>query len=88
MCNGTPFTVEKISPRVRIELGPQDQYGAPGALGSNWLFTFAQVFQWCCWRPWDLRVSQRVKNVKSSSMLHQGAAVAQWLKRLPTDLAK
>ena len=21
MCNGTPFTVEKISPRVRIELG-------------------------------------------------------------------
>ena len=25
MCNGTPLTVEKISPRVRIELGPQDQ---------------------------------------------------------------
>ena len=23
--NGTPFTVEKISPRVRIELGPLDQ---------------------------------------------------------------
>ena len=25
MCQGTPFTVEKISPRVRIELGPLDQ---------------------------------------------------------------
>ena len=25
VCNGTPFTVEKISPRVRIELGPLDQ---------------------------------------------------------------
>ena len=25
MCNGTPFTVEKISPRVRIELGSLDQ---------------------------------------------------------------
>ena len=25
MCNGTPFTVEKISPRVRIELGPLDR---------------------------------------------------------------
>ena len=25
LCNGTPFTVEKISPRVRIELGPLDQ---------------------------------------------------------------
>ena len=24
MCNGTPFTAEKISPRVRIELGPLD----------------------------------------------------------------
>ena len=23
--DGTPFTVEKISPRVRIELGPLDQ---------------------------------------------------------------
>ena len=23
--NGTPFMVEKISPRVRIELGPLDQ---------------------------------------------------------------
>ena len=22
MCNGTPFTDDKISPRVRIELGP------------------------------------------------------------------
>ena len=25
MCNGTPFTIEKITPRVRIELGPLDQ---------------------------------------------------------------
>ena len=25
VCNGTPFTVEKISPRVGIELGPLDQ---------------------------------------------------------------
>ena len=25
VCNGTPFTVEKISPQVRIELGPPDQ---------------------------------------------------------------
>ena len=25
MCNITPFTVEKISPRVRIKLGPLDQ---------------------------------------------------------------
>ena len=25
VCNGTPFTVEKISPRVRVELGPLDQ---------------------------------------------------------------
>ena len=27
MCNGTPFTVEKISPRAGIELGPLDQTG-------------------------------------------------------------
>ena len=26
MCNETPFTVEKIPPRVRNELGPLDQY--------------------------------------------------------------
>ena len=25
VCNGTPFTGEKISPRVNIELGPLDQ---------------------------------------------------------------
>ena len=25
VCNGTPFMVEKISPRVRIELGLLDQ---------------------------------------------------------------
>ena len=25
VCNGTPFTVEKISSRVRIELSPLDQ---------------------------------------------------------------
>ena len=25
VCNGPPFTVEKISPRLRIELGPLDQ---------------------------------------------------------------
>ena len=25
LCNGTPFRVEEISPRVRIELGPLDQ---------------------------------------------------------------
>ena len=25
VCNGTPFTVEKITLRVRIELGPVDQ---------------------------------------------------------------
>ena len=25
VCNGTPFTVEKISPRAGIELGPLDQ---------------------------------------------------------------
>ena len=25
LCNGTSFTVEKISPRVRVELGPLDQ---------------------------------------------------------------
>ena len=25
VCNGTPFMVEKISPRVRIELSPLDQ---------------------------------------------------------------
>ena len=25
LCNGTPYMVEKISPRVRIELGPLDQ---------------------------------------------------------------
>ena len=25
VCNETSFTVEKISPRVRIELGPLDQ---------------------------------------------------------------
>ena len=27
MCNGTPFTFEKISPRAGIELGPLDQKG-------------------------------------------------------------
>ena len=25
LCNGTPFTVEKISPRAGIELSPLDQ---------------------------------------------------------------
>ena len=25
VCNGTPFTVEKIAPRAGIELGPLDQ---------------------------------------------------------------
>ena len=25
LCNGTPFMVEKISPRAVIELGPRDQ---------------------------------------------------------------
>ena len=25
VCNGTPFTVEKILPRAGIELGPPDQ---------------------------------------------------------------
>ena len=25
LCNGTPFTIEKVSPGVRIELSPQDQ---------------------------------------------------------------
>ena len=25
VCNGTPFTVEKISPRAGIELGPLEQ---------------------------------------------------------------
>ena len=25
MCNGAPFTVEKISPQVGIELGPLEQ---------------------------------------------------------------
>ena len=25
LCNGTPFTTEKISPPARIELGPLDQ---------------------------------------------------------------
>ena len=27
VCNGTPFMVEKISPRVRIELGPARSVG-------------------------------------------------------------
>ena len=28
VCNGTPFTVEKISPREGIELGPLDQWAS------------------------------------------------------------
>ena len=39
VCNGAPFSVEKISPRAGIELGPLDQQasakptGLPGLLG-------------------------------------------------------
>ena len=41
MCTGAPFTVEKISPRAGIELGPLDQLASayptelPGLLTSQ-----------------------------------------------------
>ena len=37
MCNGTPFAVEKISPRVGIKLGPLDQLSRTALnLLSHW----------------------------------------------------
>ena len=42
MCNGTPFTVEKISSRVRIELGPLSLpeisiFTTLNAVGGMWI---------------------------------------------------
>ena len=43
MCNGTPFTVEKISPRVRIEFGPLDQKASASPTELPGLLTHQRI---------------------------------------------
>ena len=43
MCNGTLFTVEKISPRVGILLSPLDQYGRPGPGCSKLMMSLVNI---------------------------------------------
>ena len=50
MCNGTPFTIEKISPRAGLELGTARSVGhrlthsATGATDQNRMF--ANIEKW------------------------------------------